>query len=233
MREFTQTPPNGPLPPAAFDLVIFDCDGVLVDSEVISLETLLATLRSHGAEIDLDYAHATYLGRSFPTVIADFRNLTGRVAPEGLEADYLARLFAAYRRELRAMAGAHALLSGLARKFCMATSSGMERATLSLQLTGLYPFFREAIFTASMVGRGKPTPDLFLHAAAACAAEPSRCLVIEDSEVGVLGALNAGMTVWRFVGGTHFRDTPAPIGHSGNARLFHTMTDVAAALASE
>ena len=86
----------------------------------------------------------------------------------------------------------------------MATSSSIERATLSLEVTGLLPFFEGQIFCASMVKRGKPAPDLFLHAAGTLGADPARCLVIEDSEVGLLAGENAGMTVWRFVGGSHF-----------------------------
>jgi HAD superfamily hydrolase (TIGR01509 family) len=189
-----------------FDLIIFDCDGVLVDSEVISTHTLLEALLASGLEIDIDYVRRTYLGRSMSVVQADYHRLTGRVMAADFEADFLARLFAAYRRELAAMAGVKELIASISSRYCMATSSNIERARLSLELTGLLPLFEGRIFCASMVKRGKPAPDLFLHAAGELGADPANCLVIEDSEVGLEAARNAGMTVWRFVGGSHFRD---------------------------
>jgi HAD superfamily hydrolase (TIGR01509 family) len=189
-----------------FDLIIFDCDGVLVDSEVISTHTLLDALVASGLEVDIEYVRKTYLGRSMSVVRADYQRLTGRLMAEDFEADFLARLFAAYRRELAAMAGVKELIASISCPYCMATSSNIERAQLSLELTGLLPLFEGRIFCASMVKRGKPAPDLFLHAARELGADPANCLVIEDSEVGLQAALNAGMAVWRFVGGSHFRD---------------------------
>ena len=100
-------------------------------------------------------------------VKADYLRLTGRDLAETFEADFLARLFAAYRRELVAMAGVKELIASLTVPYCMATSSSIERATLSLEVTGLLPLFEGRIFCASMVARGKPAPDLFLHAARA------------------------------------------------------------------
>jgi beta-phosphoglucomutase-like phosphatase (HAD superfamily) len=113
----------------------------------------------------------------------------------------------------------------------MATSSSVERATISLELTGLLPRFQGKVFCASMVARGKPAPDLFLHAAQAMGALPARALVIEDSEVGVLAAQNAGMTVWRFVGGSHFRDGGQPaVQIESGVPVFDTMDAMAAKL---
>jgi HAD superfamily hydrolase (TIGR01509 family) len=217
-----------------FDLVIFDCDGVLVDSEVISTHTLLDTLASNGLGVDIDYVRKTYLGRSMSVVKADYLRLTGRDLVGPFEADFLARLFEAYRRELSAMSGVKELIGSLAIPFCMATSSSTERATLSLQLTGLLPCFEGKIFCASMVARGKPAPDLFLHAAQAMGGLPAQTLVIEDSEVGVLAAQNAAMTVWRFVGGSHFRDAGAPsIDVESGVPVFHSMDAMAAKLLSD
>ena len=216
-----------------FDLVIFDCDGVLVDSEVISTHTLLDTLAANGLDVDIGYVRKTYLGRSISVVKADYLRLTGRDLIETFESDFLSRLCAAYRSELLAMQGVKELIASLAGPYCMATSSSIERATLSLELTGLAPFFEGRVFCASMVARGKPAPDLFLHAARAFGADPAHCLVIEDSEVGVLAAQNAGMTVWRFVGGSHFRDTgeAAPTAESG-VPVFESMDAMAAKLRS-
>ena len=115
--------------------------------------------------------------------------------------------------------------------YCMATSSSIDRAMLSLDVTGLLPLLRGTIFCASMVKRGKPAPDLFLHAAGTIGANPARCLVIEDSEAGLLAGENAGMAVWRFVGGSHFRDaSDAAISDTSRAPVFDSMDEMAAAL---
>jgi HAD superfamily hydrolase (TIGR01509 family) len=221
-------------PKRPFDLVIFDCDGVLVDSEVISTHTLLDTLAANGLSIDIDYVRKTYLGRSMSVVKADYLRLTGRDLAATFEADFLDRLFAAYRSDLSAMGGVRELIAALAIPYCMATSSSMERATLSLELTGLMPCFQGRIFCASMVPRGKPAPDLFLHAAQVMGVLPSRALVIEDSEVGVLAAQNAAMTVWRFVGGSHFRDSGGPsIDMGSEVPVFENMDAMAAKLQSD
>lgn len=216
-----------------FDLIIFDCDGVLVDSEVISTHTLLEALTASGLEIDIDYVRKTYLGRSMSVVQADYQRITGRVMAEDFEADFLERLFAAYRRELAAMAGVKELIASIPSRYCMATSSSMERARLSLELTGLLPLFEGRIFCASMVKRGKPAPDLFLYAANTLQADPASCLVIEDSEVGLQAALNAGMTVWRFVGGSHFKDgNGKQVSGASGVPVFDHMDAMAAKLRS-
>ncbi len=214
-----------------FDLIIFDCDGVLVDSEVMSTGTLLETLRSHGLDVDLAYVRKTYLGRAMPVVRADYLRLVGRDLPGTFEAEFLSRLFAAYREGLTAMPGVKAMLEALAIPFCMATSSSMERARLSLEVTGLLPFFEGRIFCASMVAQGKPAPDLFLHAAQTLGAEPKRCLVIEDSEVGIAAAKNAGMAAFRFIGGSHLKSCQDTVlDEEPGVPVFERIEDVAAAL---
>ena len=214
--------------------MIFDCDGVLIDSEGISTQTLLETLGSHGLEVDLAYVRRTYLGRSITVVKEDYLRKVGRALADTFESDFLERLLSAYRHDLAAMAGIKDLLETLTVPYCMATSSSAERALLSLEVTGLSSYFGERIFYASMVERGKPAPDLFLHAARTLAADPRRCLVIEDSEVGVLAAQNAGMTVWRFVGGSHLKDADdIALDVSADVPVFGTMAEVAAALRSD
>jgi HAD superfamily hydrolase (TIGR01509 family) len=213
-----------------FDLIIFDCDGVLIDSEVISTHTLLDALRAHGLDVDIDYVRKTYLGRTISVVKSDYVRLAGRDLAENFEDEFLTRLFEAYRRELTPMPGVIALIKALEVPFCMATSSSVERATVSLEVTGLLPVFAGRVFCASMVAKGKPAPDLFLHAAKSFGADPARCLVVEDSEVGLLAGRNAGMAVWRFVGGSHFdaaaRAAPADPG----IRVFESMEAMAAEL---
>lgn len=184
-------------------LVIFDCDGVLIDSEVISARMLISELKGYGVEMDMAFVSRHFLGRSYPTVLREVRDRWGVMLPDRFEADYRARLLTAFEAELKVMPGLPGLLDDLALPYCLATSSSPERLVRSMQITGLDPWFRGRSFTASEVAHGKPAPDLFLHAAARMGAEPAACLVIEDSLNGVRAGLRAGMEVWRFTGGSH------------------------------
>lgn len=192
-----------PSRPAEFDLVIFDCDGVLIDSEIISLSMLIAELAGLGVVVDLDYVSRNFLGRSYPTVMQTIREQFGLDLPADFEDRYRTRLLAAFETDLKVMPGIRAALDGLALPRCVATSSSPKRVEMSLRLTGLDDLVGPRLFTASMVANGKPAPDLFLYAAAQCGADPARCLVIEDSLTGIRAGLAAGMTVWRFTGGSH------------------------------
>lgn len=188
-----------------WDLIIFDCDGVLIDSELLSAEVLIALLATEGVEIDFDHVRRNFLGRSFPTVAKHIREELGHpLAPE-FEALYRSRLLARFETELRPMPGiapALALLAARGMPVCVATSSSPQRAARSLAIAGLAPALPH-VFTASQVERGKPAPDLFLFAAERMGAAPARCLVIEDSLPGLEAAEAAGMTAVRFIGGGH------------------------------
>jgi HAD superfamily hydrolase (TIGR01509 family) len=189
----------------AYDLVIFDCDGVLIDSEVISARMLIAALAGYGVDIDMAFVTRQFLGRSYPTVLREVRETFGVTLPDRFEADYRARLLASFQRDLVVMPGVMGALADLTLQYCLATSSSPERLATSLALVGLTQAFAGRAFTASEVARGKPAPDLFLHAAARMGADPARCLVIEDSLTGIRAGLAAGMQVWRFTGGSHLR----------------------------
>ncbi|WP_078530153.1 HAD family hydrolase [Thioclava sp. L04-15] len=197
---------------AAIELVIFDCDGVLIDSEVISARMLIAELAEHGIEIDMGFVARNFLGRSYPVVLQRVREEFGITLPDQFEADYRARLLVAFERDLKIMPGVAEVLSRLAVPFCAATSSSPARVARSLQLTGLSEAFAGRIFTASQVANGKPAPDLFLHAAAQMGAEPARCLVIEDSLMGLRAGQAAGMRLCHFTGGSHMSDVHLPEG---------------------
>lgn len=192
------------------ELIIFDCDGVLIDSEDISARMLVAALAERGVSIDLAYVSRHFLGRSYPTVMATIRRDFGLDLPPAFEEEYRERLLDGFRRELRVMPHVTEVLAALAPAYCVATSSSPRRAEISLTLTGLWPRVRGRLFTASQVARGKPAPDLFLHAAACMGADPARCLVIEDSLTGIAAGLAAGMAVWRFTGGSHMAGGYAP-----------------------
>ncbi len=185
------------------DLVIFDCDGVLIDSELISARMLIATLEDFGVRVDMAYVARHFLGRSYPTVLRQIRTEFDVVLPPDFEDEYRERLLAAFERDLRVMPGICDVLHRLAVTACVATSSSPKRVARSLELVGLLDRFGAHVFTASEVAHGKPAPDLFLHAAARMGAAPGRCLVIEDSLNGIRAAQAAGMDVWWFTGGSH------------------------------
>ncbi|MBL9050962.1 MAG: HAD family hydrolase [Tabrizicola sp.] len=184
-------------------LIIFDCDGVLIDSEIISARMLVTELAKLGVAIDLDYVARNFLGRSYPTVMQQIRTEFGLSLPDSFEEDYRESLLAAFRRDLKVVPHVHDVLQSLAVPFCVATSSSPRRAAMSLELVGLSELVGERLFTSTMVARGKPAPDLFLLAAEKMGAAPEETLVIEDSLTGIRAGLAAGMTVWRFVGGSH------------------------------
>jgi HAD superfamily hydrolase (TIGR01509 family) len=185
------------------DLVIFDCDGVLIDSEVISAHMLIGTLADHGVSVDMAYVAEHFLGRSYPTVLKQVRTEFGIDLPDSFEEDYRQRLLDAFECELKIMPDVRGVIENLGVPYALATSSSPRRLAMSMALTGLADLFAGRMFTASEVSRGKPAPDLFYHVAAKMGVQPAQCLVIEDSLNGILAGQAAGMEVWRFTGGSH------------------------------
>lgn len=213
-----------------FDLIIFDCDGVLVDSEVLSCTSLAAHLTAIGLPTTPTEAMQRFLGRSTAAIGADFLAQTGRPLPDDFLPRFRDDVAARMARDLVAIPDITAVLARLAaagQAFCVASSSERPRLDLSLTLTGLIRFFEGRIFNAAMVARGKPAPDLFLHAAASLGAAPQRCLVVEDSPAGVAAGKAAGMTVWGFTGGSHHThpSTAETLAQAGADRLFNRMMD--------
>lgn len=186
-------------------LVIFDCDGVLIDSEPISLAVLTAGLNRIGVTIDVDAVRARYAGTSMTSIMDDVARRLGILPPEGFVASVKADTLHAFDAELRAMPGALAMIEALDIPYCVASSSDPVRLRHSLGLTGLLPHVEGRLFSSSMVARGKPFPDLFLHAAGSMGAAASDCLVVEDSVPGTLAARAAGMRVLGFTGGGHWQ----------------------------
>ncbi|MGG7516598.1 HAD family hydrolase [Allorhizobium undicola] len=189
-------------------LVIFDCDGVLVDSETISVEVLVAAFRKAGVVIDEAYVYENFLGRSMAKVVETARaNFALSIDDDFLKA-LRNDLFRRFRQDLKAIDGLATALdaleaAGIAR--CVASSSNPERIVLSLSVTGFLHRFEPHICSATMVRNGKPAPDLFLHAAAKMGADPARCTVVEDSPAGIMAARAAGMRVLAFCGASHAR----------------------------
>jgi HAD superfamily hydrolase (TIGR01509 family) len=208
------------------DLVIFDCDGVLVDSEVLSCQCLSEVLGERGIALSEDEVVELFLGRSTVALLNHYKD-DRRFDPETVLPELKARVLQRFGEQLRPIAGIEAVVSHLGSPFCVASSSDLDRVTRSLALTGLAPLFGNRLYTAQMVAHGKPAPDLFLYAAEQMQTAPQRTLVIEDSVSGVTAAKAAGMAVWGFVGGSHYRsrDGRTMLYDAGADRVFERMTD--------
>ena len=208
------------------DLIIFDCDGVLVDSEVLSCRCLSETLAAYGIDLGIDQALDLFLGRSVTAVFQHYEAL-GRGIPEQFATELRTGVRAAFLSSLCPIEGVQSVLENLTIPHCVASSSDVDRVSFSLSLTGLAPHFDTRLYTSQMVARGKPAPDLFLYAAERMKVAPHRTLVIEDSISGVKAGKAAGMIVWGFVGGSHYqsRDGKAILGAAGADRVFGRMAD--------
>jgi HAD superfamily hydrolase (TIGR01509 family) len=187
------------------DLIIFDCDGVLVDSEVIACRAHAEVLTRHGYPISADQVFNRFLGRSLLQANLEVEAALGHSLPDDFHLQLQDELFRSFAMTLEAMPHIEETLDAIRQPVCVASSGSQERMRASLGGVGLYDRFAPNIFSATQVRNGKPAPDLFLFAAAQMAAPPQRCLVIEDSTAGVAGARAAGMTVLGFHGGSHCR----------------------------
>ena len=191
-----------------FDLAIFDCDGVLVDSEPIFNRAHAEILECCGFPIAPEALMERFCGVADAEMIAAIETEWGRPLPPDYRARVAVLTDAYCSTSLCAVTGVGEALARLGIPRCVASSGTPERVRSSLALTGLLGRFEPHIFSAVMVARGKPAPDLFLHAAHEMRAAPARCLVVEDSVAGVRAAAAAGMTVIGFCGGSH-----CPPGH--------------------
>lgn len=184
------------------ELVIFDMDGVLVDSEPISCEVTAACLSEIGHPIDAATVGRRYLGVSVAGMLEQIEAERGAPVPEGFAALVERRTLEAYEDRLRPVCGMADLLAAFDGRCCVASSSTPARIARSLELAGLGERFT-SLFSATMVAHGKPAPDLFLHAAAAMGCDPGRTIVVEDSVAGVTAGRRAGMHTIGFTAGAH------------------------------
>ena len=191
------------MPQNRSELVIFDCDGVLVDSEPISIGALLELIAEAGGAIDEATAYERFLGRSVATISGMLRDEFGLAFGDDHVERMRAAIYERFRKELKPIPGIRETLLALGGKRAVASSSQLERIRLSLDVTGLRSLLEPHIYSASMVARGKPAPDLFLHVTAEMGVAPENCTVIEDSPAGIAAAKAAGMRAFGFVGGSH------------------------------
>ncbi|NTJ44370.1 HAD family hydrolase [Agrobacterium larrymoorei] len=193
------------MPSETGPLLIFDCDGVLVDSEPVSVAVLIDMLAHLGVELTEEEAYQRFLGRSLASMTATLWEEYGIETDIDFLDHMRSALFERFRLELKAIEGMAETLDRLEMPRCVASSSQPERIRYSLGLTGLLEKFEPHIFSATMVKNGKPAPDLFLYAASQMGVDPANCIVIEDSPAGILAAKAAGMCVFAFTGGSHAR----------------------------
>ena len=216
-----------------FDLIIWDCDGVLIDSEWLGSQAwgeTLATLGITATRAEL----ASFVGIS--------EDDTAKAIAAHYRIDLSAETVMAKRRrtaelfdaKLKPIKGVSTLLDGLRSPHCVASGSSLARLERTLKLTGLFAYFAGRIFSAEQVEHGKPAPDLFFFAAQQMRIEPPRCLVIEDGLPGTRAGVAAGMTVWGFTGGSHIQpEHEDKLREAGAKRIFPDMAAVAAALFDE
>jgi HAD superfamily hydrolase (TIGR01509 family) len=216
------------------DLVIFDCDGVLIDSEGLAHQALVETLGDYGLHITLEEALEKYAGVSTASETADLVARFKTNLPPEFKEKKTARRNQLFEQSLKSIPGICDFVDALSCKKCIASSSTQERLRHSLGLVGLWNRFAPHIFDAAMVNNGKPAPDLFLFAADQMGVPPSGCLVIEDSVAGVRAAKAANMRVFGFTGASHCGAGHADIlRREGAEQVFVHMNEIAEALHSE
>jgi HAD superfamily hydrolase (TIGR01509 family) len=169
-----------------FALVIFDCDGVLVDSELITNRIFASMLNELGIPVTLEDMFEQFVGRSMATCLEKIAGLLGRPVPEDFVHQYRVRTNAALRSDLKAVPGIDTVLDEINVPYCVASSGSHEKMQTTMGITGLLPRFQNKIFSVTEVARGKPFPDVFLYAAAKMGFAASECAVVEDTPTGVL-----------------------------------------------
>lgn len=183
----------GPVP---VDLVIFDCDGTLVDSETVATDVMVDYLTELGIQLSADEALSRFKGGKMADCVAELERMFGRTLPADFTKVLRDRITPVLHQRLQPIEGALELVKSLKVPFCMASNGPLHQIKVSLSVTGLWPYFEGRIFSAYEVSSWKPAPDLFLHAAKTMGVEPSRCAVVEDSLPGVQAGVAAGMQVF-------------------------------------
>ncbi len=219
---------------SATRLVIFDCDGVLVDSEAIACRVDAEILSALGFPIAFEEFRDRYVGISTATMCADIEARHGRRLPADIADRLLAAVLAAFEAELAPIPGIPEALRAIGAPRCVASSSDPPRIRRSLEIAGLLGLFEPHLFSATMVARGKPAPDIFLHAAASMGVAPRGCVVVEDSIPGVQAARAAGMRVLGFTGGGHCGPGHgARLAAAGAALVFDDMAQLPRLVAAQ
>jgi HAD superfamily hydrolase (TIGR01509 family) len=181
-----------------YKCIIFDCDGVLVDSEPIANQVLVEMANELGATIDLDYALRHFKGDTIQRCHDKISELVTQELPDNFIANFRARSFESFKKNIKAVDGIKDVLDQLRVPFCVASSGPEDKIRLNLELTGLLPYFEDTIFSCYEIEKWKPDPAVFLWAAKTMGFTPEECVVIEDSVTGVTAANNGGFDVFGF-----------------------------------
>ena len=205
-----------------FDGVIFDCDGVLVDSERLGVHIDHQMLKGIGLDFTIEEVVKKFLGKSEKYFVETVEGLLGHSLPDGWLQEISDRYKAAFESELTSVVGIESVLNNIHLPYCVASSGTHEKMRLTLGKTGLISRFEDKLFSSTQVSRGKPYPDLFLFAAEQMGWQPARCLVVEDSHAGVEAGLAAGMKVVAYAGGLLKHDE---YEHK-NLRVIQEMTEL-------
>jgi HAD superfamily hydrolase (TIGR01509 family) len=197
----------------AIDLIIFDCDGTLVDSEELGNKALAETLTKHGYAITPQEATTRFRGMKIAACLQTIENESGLIISDAFEDEFRSQMATLFEDELQPVEGALSLISGLRINYCIASNGPRSKIENSLRITGLLPYFKDCIFSSYEVGIWKPDPGFFLHIADQYQTPPSKCGVVEDSFPGIKAGVDAGMKVWAYAPRGPASNWPAGVEH--------------------
>jgi len=186
--------------------IIFDCDGVLVDTEKIGNGILLSMGAEHGFEMKLEDAYREFNGRNLKECFLHIENAIGKKLPDNFESEYSQRSFEAFKTQVKPMDGIVEFLNKLEIPYCVASSGPVDKIRLNLEVAGLLDKFENKIFSSYQINSWKPDPGIFLHAAKEMGFEVKDCIVIEDSKAGVISGIKGGFKVYGFANGYNNED---------------------------
>ena len=181
-----------------YKCIIFDCDGVLVDSEPLAEKTFIQMAGELGTKIDIKYAHKHFKGASFKSILEKLQTVFNVDLPSNFESEYRRRSFEMFTKHLQPVKGIENVLKSLQVPFCVASSGPQNKIKHNLELTGLLPYFEGRIFSCFDIQKWKPEPDIFLHAAKSMGYSVEDCIVIEDTLIGITAAKSGGFDVFGF-----------------------------------
>lgn len=186
--------------------IIFDCDGVLVDTEKIGNGILLSMAAEHGFDMKIEEAYRNFNGRNLQECFQEIENSIGKKLPDTFESDYRERSFEAFKSEVKPMEGVVSFIESLKIPYCVASSGPVDKIRLNLEVAGLLDKFENKIFSSYQINSWKPDPEIFLHAAKQMGFEVQDCIVIEDSKAGVISGIKGGFKVFGFANGFNNED---------------------------
>lgn len=184
-----------------YKCILFDCDGVLVDSEAITNTVLVEMAAEVGLLLDKTFTEKAFLGKSLNYIFQYFESQIKHPLPENFEQDFRARTFERFKTDIKPIAGIHDLLNKIEVPYCVASSGPLSKIELNLKITGLFEKFKGRMFSCYDIGKWKPDPAIFLHAAQQMGFSPAECVVVEDSVSGVQAAKGGGFKVYGFAKG--------------------------------